>query len=75
MVVVYKIHKTRCLVKKNSVETSCSKWFNHTVLCLKKIIIKKKKMSKPILYYSIVSPPVRGVLLTAAAIGLELELK
>lgn len=31
--------------------------------------------SKPILYYIDASPPSRSVLLTAAAIGLELDLK
>lgn len=32
-------------------------------------------MIKPILYYSLLSVPVRAVLLTAKAISLELELK
>jgi len=32
-------------------------------------------MGKPILYYVEFSPPVRAVLLTAAAIDLDLELK
>ncbi|XP_068145485.1 glutathione S-transferase 1 [Drosophila tropicalis] len=32
-------------------------------------------MSKPILYYATLSPPSRAVLLTAKAIGLELELR
>lgn len=32
-------------------------------------------MSKPILYYSLLSVPVRAVLLTAKEIGLELELR
>ncbi|XP_067634327.1 glutathione S-transferase 1 [Eurosta solidaginis] len=31
--------------------------------------------AKPVLYYSLRSPPSRGVLLTAAAIGLELDLR
>lgn len=31
--------------------------------------------AKPILYYIEVSPPVRSVLLTAAAIGVELDLR
>lgn len=36
---------------------------------------RTSNMSKPVLYYTILSPPVRAVLLTAAAIGLELELR
>lgn len=31
--------------------------------------------STPILYYHILSPPSRGVLLTAAAAGIELDLR
>lgn len=31
--------------------------------------------AKPILYYHILSPPARAVLLTAAAMGIDLELK
>lgn len=31
--------------------------------------------SKPILYYHILSPPSRAVLMTAAELGIELELK
>lgn len=39
-------------------------------------IYNKSIMSaKPILYYIEVSPPVRSVLLTAAAIGVELDLR
>lgn len=30
---------------------------------------------KPVLYYVLLSPPCRSVLLTAAALGVELELK
>lgn len=32
-------------------------------------------MSKPVLHYHIVSPPARAVLLTATALGIDLELK
>lgn len=32
-------------------------------------------MSKPALYYATLSPPSRAVLLTAKAIGLDLELR
>lgn len=31
--------------------------------------------AKPILYYNYLSPPARAVLLTAAAVGVDLELK
>ena len=35
----------------------------------------QKMSNKPTLYYNVISPPCRSVLLTAAALGIELELK
>lgn len=37
--------------------------------------MKRQSDAKPILYYIIVSPPARACLLTAKALGIELELK